>query len=111
MVDLVSMADQRHRIRRQLAGLQGADIPCTYQTVTITRENVLCDLLVAEEAEGRNIVLVQEFRFVSVSVKGVIGNKVLQRPIILLEVIQVVLCGLLHDDIVDSLALSMMLND
>ena len=90
MVNLVSMANQRHRIRRQLAGLQGIDIPCTYQTVTIPSENVLCDLLVTEEAKGRDIVLVQELRFVSVRVEWVIRNKVLQRTVVFFEVIQIV---------------------
>ena len=77
MVNLVSMANQRHRIGRQLAGLQGTDIPCTYQTITIPRENVLRDLLVTEEAKGGDIVLVQELLFVCVCVEWVIRNKVL----------------------------------
>ena len=77
MVNLVSMANQRHRIGWQLAGLQGTDIPCTNQTVTIARENVLSDLLVTEEAKRGDIVLVQELRFVCVSVEWVIRNKVL----------------------------------
>ena len=77
MVYLVSMANQRHRIRRQLAGLQGTDIPCTYQTITIPCENVLRDLLVTEEAKGCDIVLVQELLFVCIGVEWVVRDKVL----------------------------------
>ena len=110
MVNLVSMANQRHRIGWQLAGLQGTDIPCTNQTVTIARENVLRYLLVTEEAKGCDIVLVQELLFVYVRVERVIRNKVLQRSIVFFEVIQVVFRGLLHDYIINSFALSMMFN-
>ena len=65
--------------------------------------------MVADEAECCDVVLDQEFALVSIGVEWVIRNEVFQRTIVFLEVIEVVLGGLLHDNI-DSLLLSVMLD-
>ena len=91
------------------ARLHSIDIPAADQTVTVAREHQLCHLI-TEEAECRYIVLDQELLLILRCIQGVIWAEILQLPIRLFEVIQVVFRRLSAYYVVDSLSSTLMLN-
>ena len=105
------MTNVREVRRPLLADLERIDIPAANQTISITSEHDLVLLIDVVKSEASYIILVLELLLVLFVVQRMIFRVVDWLSLLLLMNVESVFCGLCDLNIVDSLALALMLND
>ena len=86
MVDLVGMAEQWYLTWQFLAGLWFVYFPTANQSIAVAREHKLMDLI-AEETERGNVVCIEQFSLVFLSVEWVIGDEIFHFTVCFFEFI------------------------